>query len=87
MDREVEGAVLKVDNKSAISIIRNSVLNDRGRHIDTRFHLIREHEANGLVSVQFIGTKKQLGDILTKSLSRVKFLELSTKIGIHNVAG
>jgi hypothetical protein len=58
MDREVEGAVLKVDNKSAISIIRNPVLNDRSRHIDTRFHLIREHEANGLVSVQFIGTKK-----------------------------
>jgi hypothetical protein len=41
---------------------------------------------NVLVSVQFIGTKEQLGDILTKSLSRVKFLELSTKIGIHSVA-
>jgi hypothetical protein len=87
LDREVERAVLRVDNKSAISIIRNPVLNDRSRHIDTRFHLIREHEVNGLVSVQFIGTNEQLGDILTKSLSRVKFLELSTKIGIHSVAG
>jgi hypothetical protein len=87
LDREVERAVLTVDNKSAISIIRNPVLNDRSRHIDTRFHLIREHEVNGLVSVQFIGTNEQLGDILTKSLSRVKFLELSMKIGIHSVAG
>jgi hypothetical protein len=87
LDREVERAVLRVDNKSAISIIRNPMLNDRSRHIDTRFHLIREHEVNGLISVQFIGTNEQLGDILTKSLSRVKFLELSTKIGIYSVAG
>jgi hypothetical protein len=67
LDRELERAVLKVDSKSAISIRRNCMLNDCSRHIDTRFHLIMEHEVNGLVSVQFIGTKEQLGDILTKS--------------------
>jgi hypothetical protein len=57
MNREVEKAVLKVDNESTISIIGNPVLNYHSRHIDTRFHLIREHEANGQDNVQFIGPR------------------------------
>jgi hypothetical protein len=83
LEREVDRPNLRVDNKSAISLIRNPMLNDRSRHLDTRFHLIREYEANGQISVQFIGTDEQLGDILTKSLSRVKFQELRMKIGVR----
>jgi hypothetical protein len=82
LNKGVVRPVLRVDNKSAISLIKNQVLNDRSRHIDTRFHLIREHEANGMVSVQFIGRNELLGNILTKSLSRVKFLELCKTIGL-----
>jgi hypothetical protein len=85
LNKEIERPILKVDNKSTLSIIRNSVLNERSRHIDTRFHLIREHEATGQVSVQFIETKEQLGDILTKPLGRVRLLELSIKIGVYQV--
>jgi hypothetical protein len=87
LNKEIERPVLKIDNKSTISIIKNHVLNDHSRHIDTRFHLIREHEATGQVNVEFIGTKDQLGDIFTKSLSRIRFLELSMKIGVHSVSG
>jgi hypothetical protein len=82
LNKEIKEVVLKVDNKSAISLIRNPVLNDRSRHIDTRYHLIRDYEANGQIKVQFIRTDEQLGDILTKSLSRVRFQELCTKIGL-----
>jgi hypothetical protein len=84
-NKEIGRPILKVDNKSALSIIRNPVLNERSHHIDTRFHLIQEHEATGQVSVQFIGTKEQLGDILTKPLGRVRFLELSIKISVCQV--
>jgi hypothetical protein len=87
LNKEIERPVLKIDNKSAISIIKNPILNDRSRHIDTRFHLIIEHEATGHVSVEFIGTKDQLGDIFTKSLSRIRFLELTLKVGVHSVLG
>jgi hypothetical protein len=85
LNKEIERPILKVDNKSTLSIIRNPVLNERSRHIDTRFHLIREHEATGQVNVQFIETKEQLGDILTKPLGRVRLLELSIKIGVYQV--
>jgi hypothetical protein len=52
------------------------------RHIDVRYHLIREYEANRQIMVQFIKTEEKLGDLLTKSLCRVKFQGLCTKIGL-----
>jgi hypothetical protein len=45
MLKEQGRSELMVDNKSAIAIIRNPMLNDRSRHIDIRYHLIREYEA------------------------------------------
>jgi hypothetical protein len=41
MDAEVSAAVLKIDSKSALSLIKNPVHHDRSKHIDVRFHLIR----------------------------------------------
>jgi hypothetical protein len=63
------------------------VLNERSRYIDTRFHLIKEYEANGQISVSFIRTEDQLGDIFTKALSRVKCQELCVNIGLYTLAG
>jgi hypothetical protein len=66
--------------------VKNPVLNDRSKHIDTRFHLIREHEANGQIVVEFIRTEEQLADVLTKALHKVKFQELNVKIGLFNLS-
>lgn len=41
-DEEPGRAILKVDNKSTINLCKNPVLHDRSKHIDTRFHFIRE---------------------------------------------
>lgn len=74
--------MLKVDNKSAISLIKNPVHHDRSKHIDVRFHVLREYESTGQIEVEFIRTDDQLGDILTKPLGKVKFAEMSSKIGL-----
>jgi hypothetical protein len=78
--------LLKVDNKSAILLIKNPVLNSQSRHIEVKYHLVRESTSQGLITVEFIGTKDQLGDILTKSLDRVKFKELRNKIGLVDLS-
>jgi hypothetical protein len=39
----------------------------------------------GLIEVEFIGTKDQLGDILTKALGRLKFQELLSKISLVDI--
>jgi hypothetical protein len=84
-DSVVSKPVLRVDNKSAISLIKNPVHHDRSKHIDTRFHLIREYANLGQIEVRFIRTEDQLGDILTKPLGKLKFRELCSKIGIQSL--
>jgi hypothetical protein len=74
-----------VDNKSAISLYKNPVLHDRRKHIDLRYHFIRDCVEKGTVVVEFIKTGEQKADILTKVLGRVRFQELRDKIGIVNI--
>ena len=77
---------LHVDNKSAIDLSRNPVHHERSKHIDTRFHFIRECIEDRKVDVEHVGTDGQLADILTKALGRVKFLEMRLKLGVVEVS-
>jgi hypothetical protein len=79
--------LLRVDNKSAISLIKNLVLHGQSKYNEVRYHLVRKSIENGRVNVEFNRSEEQLGNILTKPLGRVKFLELRTKIGLIDVDG
>jgi hypothetical protein len=76
---------LLMDNMSAIALSRNPVHHDRSKHIDTKYHFIRECIEEGKVEVDHIGTAGQLADIFTKSLGRAKFVELRSALGIVQV--
>jgi hypothetical protein len=80
---EVARPEVRIDNKSAISLIKNHVHHDKSKHIDVRVHFIRECAQEGLIEVNFIKTEEQLGDVLTKPLSRVKFAGICAKIGLR----
>ena len=73
---------LKMDNMSAIALSKNLVLHDRSKHIDTKFHYIRECSEKGAVCLEFASTQEQLTDIMTKALGRSKFQELRELIGV-----
>jgi hypothetical protein len=80
----VDTITLKIDNMSAIQLSRNHVFHERSKHIDTRYHYIRQCIEEGSVQVAPVNTNDQLADILAKSLGRDRFIELRTKIGIVN---
>ena len=82
---EVQKFGLLVDNKSAIGLSKNPMHHDRSKHIDTRFHYIRECIEKGVVGVDHVGTEDQLADILTKPLGRIRFVELRSRLGIVQV--
>jgi hypothetical protein len=67
-----------------LSLIKNHVHHDRSKHIDVRFHLMREYANRGQIEVDFIRTEEQLGDVLTKPLVKSKFRELYVKIDLKN---
>jgi hypothetical protein len=79
--------LLRVDNKSVIALIKNPVLHGQSKHIQMKYHLVRQSTENSRIKVEFIRSEKQLGNILTKPLGRVKFLKLCTKIGLIDIDG
>jgi hypothetical protein len=81
-DEDTRTFELFIDNKSAISLSKNPVFHDRSKHIDLRYHFIRECAEVGKVEVKYVSTDEQLADILTKPLGRIRFQELRSKIGM-----
>ena len=64
---------LHEDNQGCIALSKNPVNHSRNKHIDVKYHYIREQVENGFFILYYIETKKQLADFLTKALNRVAF--------------
>jgi hypothetical protein len=79
--------MLLVDNKPAIALAKNPVLHDWSKHIDIKFHFLTDCVDGGQVVIEFVEIGRQLADILTKSLERLRFLELRKKISMVEVKG
>jgi hypothetical protein len=71
-----------MDNQSAVALIKNPILSGRNKHIEVKYHLIRESAEQGKVEVKQVMTNDQLGDILTKALGWQKFQEMRARIGM-----
>jgi hypothetical protein len=76
---------LLVDKMSAIELSKNPVFHDRSKHIDTRYHYIRDCVDKNVVDVEHVRTIDQLADILTKPLGRVRLAELRSRLGVGRV--
>ncbi|GJV93064.1 retrovirus-related pol polyprotein from transposon TNT 1-94 [Tanacetum coccineum] len=72
------------DNKSAIALSCNNVQHSRSKHIDIRFHFIKEHVENGVIELYFVNTEYQLADIFTKALARERIEFLINKPGMQS---
>ncbi|GJV36166.1 retrovirus-related pol polyprotein from transposon TNT 1-94 [Tanacetum coccineum] len=64
------------DNTSAIDISNNLVLQSRTKHIDIRYHFIRDHILKGDIELYFSPTEYQLADIFAKPLDEPTFTRL-----------
>ncbi|GJW70632.1 hypothetical protein Tco_0127549 [Tanacetum coccineum] len=76
---------LYCDNKSAIALCCNNVQHSRAKHIDIRYHFIKEQVENGIVELYFVRTEYQLADIFTKPLPRERFNFLIDKLGMRSI--
>ncbi|GKD53101.1 hypothetical protein Tco_1286488 [Tanacetum coccineum] len=73
---------LYCDNKSAIALCCNNVQHSRSKHIDIRFHFIKEQVENGVVELYVVRTDYQLAGIFTKALPRERLNFLIEKLGM-----
>ena len=70
------------DKQSGIRLSEYPVFHDRSKHIDIRYHYIRDMVQRGAIRLQHIGTDEQVADILTKPLGKVKFLTFREQLGV-----
>ncbi|GJV10775.1 hypothetical protein Tco_1352316 [Tanacetum coccineum] len=61
------------NSKNAIAILFNPVQHSRTKHINIRYHFIKEHVEQGTIELYFVGMKYQLADLFTKALFKERF--------------
>nr|GEZ15384.1 retrovirus-related Pol polyprotein from transposon TNT 1-94 [Tanacetum cinerariifolium] len=74
---------VRPDSDSAIAISCNPVQHSKTKHIDIRYHFIKEHVEKGTVELYFVGTEYQLVDLFTKALPKERFEYLVHRIGMR----
>ncbi|XP_057834392.1 secreted RxLR effector protein 161 [Cryptomeria japonica] len=77
-----ESTVIHCDNQSCIKMYVNPVFHDRSKHVKTHYHFIRDMVQRGDIQLKYVSIDDQMADILTKALSRVKFMYFRDKLGV-----
>ena len=83
-DRPIE---IKCDNNSAIMLTKNASGHSRLKHLDVKYHWIREAVEVGDIKVTYVPTDDNIADIFTKALPRPRFEKLRTLMGILPLDG
>jgi len=59
---------VNVDNIGAIYLTKNATTGSRTKHVDTRYHFVREYVEDGIIKVVFVRSEDNHSDIFTKNL-------------------
>ncbi len=76
----VDSAVVYVDNSPAVFVSQNPVVTQRSKHIDIRYHFLRDVVERKMLTFQWVPSHLQLADILTKYLDRQVFSRLRERL-------
>ena len=78
---------IKSDNQGAIAITKNPEFHQRTKHIDVRYHFVREQQSSGQIKVGYTPTTEQPADMLTKSLTSPSLIRCRTMLNLKTATG
>jgi transposase InsO family protein len=73
-------SVIKCDNTATIHLSKNDSIHSRSKHINIRYHLIRDNLRKGRIRIVWVSTHEQEADLLTKALGPKLFTEQSDRL-------
>jgi hypothetical protein len=81
-DHEMDPTTIHCDNQSCVKLFENPVFHDRSKHIEIKYHYIRDMVQKKTVHVQYLSTHEQIADIFTKPLAKTKFEYFRERLGL-----
>ncbi|MCH81234.1 hypothetical protein A2U01_0002018 [Trifolium medium] len=79
-----EKILVHCDNSSSIKLTKNPILHGRCKHIDVRFHFLRDLTKDGVIELVHCKSQDQIADIMTKPLKFESFSKLRSCLGVVN---
>ena len=76
---------INCDNQGAIALAKDNKFHSRTKHIDLRYHFIREAVQDGKITVSYVPTDENVSDILTKALAKSKFHHFVEMLGLREI--
>jgi hypothetical protein len=76
---------MAMDNQGAIALAILGSQNRRTRHINVRYHYIRECIKSGIIAPYYTPISEMLADRFTKALDRLKFATFVSSIGMRDL--
>jgi len=61
------------DSTACIGMTKNPVQHSRNKHIELKYHFVRDKVASGEIKLVYVPTEENVADIMTKCLARIKF--------------
>ncbi|CAJ2662180.1 unnamed protein product [Trifolium pratense] len=80
--RKGNSITIYCDNSSSIKLSKNPVMHGRSKHIDVRFHFLRDLTKEGIIQLVHCSSFEQVADIMTKPLSFDSFSRNRDKLGL-----
>ncbi|KAE9611781.1 putative RNA-directed DNA polymerase [Lupinus albus] len=77
-----ENNLMYCDNSSTIQLSKHSVFHGKSKHIDVKFHFLRDLVNEGIVKLKYCNTQNQIADIMTKPLKKEQFIRLRGMLGL-----
>ena len=78
----LETTVLNCDNQSSIKLMENPVFHDKSKHIEMKYHYIRDMVQKKVIKLQYVATDMHVADILTKPLPLKSFARFRGMLGV-----
>ena len=81
-NESIQEITILEDNQSVICLAKNQQVHGRTKHIDIKYHFVRDMVETGRVKLCYCASEHMIADMLTKGLSVKRFEKLRQLIGV-----